>query len=167
MTKQIITTDQLFSEIISNLKVARMLPSIEHAIPGISHGIYDIEFDVYGILTYGSNEGIYLEMIIDGSFDREFKTGKQRIPIGTIKTLDSSDASMKEMALLMANFILEARRYVDTHEDELIRRGYLCKKPDANCGIYVSSKESAMAKSKEGYSVKDLYSGNILDVNTD
>lgn len=163
--QEIMTTDVLFNEVIDTLIKEGKLQNIDYALPYRGHEIYDIEYDIYGYLNYGGSEGIYLDLYIDGSFSEDVDEKNQRLSLGTIKTLDDSDRSLREMALLMADFMIESKKFTQKHHYELMRRGYLCGKAGRNPNIITYSIGKSRKYISEGYQVKDLRTGVLWKEN--
>lgn len=114
--------------------------------------LYDIEFDVKGDLHFGGNEGIYLFMYMDGIFQ---ENGERTIaPLITYKTLCEDKEALKMMAEIQAEFIWQARKWVDTNEDQLTRRGWRVKRKETDSVSFICYKnETLKRKIKEGYRV--------------
>lgn len=84
----------------------------------------DYKFDIVPKLTFGSNEGVYLAIYLEGSFD---STSSRSTRIGTIKTLDTDMDACRLMGALGGILMYHGRRYVNqeihryTPQQELIR----------------------------------------------
>ena len=115
------TTEELFEKINGILKEKGKLPDIldySHAI-GSPDPIEAYEFVLGYGLTYGADEGIYLDLWIkylEGN-------GKHIAAIGTYKTLYKDEDAMHTMALLLADFIIEEHSYVDENLDDFTWEG--------------------------------------------
>lgn len=115
------TTEELFGKINSILKEKGKLPDILdycHAI-GSSDPIRTYEFILGYGLTYGADEGVYLDLWIkylEGN-------GKHTAAIGTYKTLYKDEDAMHTMALLLADFIIEEHSYVNENLDDFTWEG--------------------------------------------
>ena len=115
------TTEELFGKINSILKEKGKLPDIldyGHAI-GSPDPIRTYEFVLGYGLTYGADEGIYLDLWIkylEGN-------GKHTAAIGTYKTLYKDEDAMHTMALLLADFIIEEHSYVNENLDDFTWEG--------------------------------------------
>lgn len=122
MQKKLYTTGTLFANVV-NLMIAEgtlrddCLSIIDYYLP--TRNVIPIKhygFNITGDLTYGGSEGIYLTMFVDGIIDKS--RGKERIHIGTFKTLKDDRDALKEMAVLMADFIYNGRKFVDSNIDD-------------------------------------------------
>ncbi len=117
------TNQELFKIIEENLKQNKCFPeNIEYSLPAHDEQkIRTYEFDFTNNLDYGGNEGIYLNLGI--RFKDEFKNWVH-MPLGTIKTLETSHKAMRYMAVLLADFLVEAHDFVDRHLDDFTWDGY-------------------------------------------
>lgn len=123
MKKRLYTTTELFKLIMAQLKEEGKVPNtLEYAIPDSEKSeLRDYEFDVLGVVNYGGNEGIYIDLFYRGNAGIGFK---DRQHIGTIKTLDRSDEAFHRMAALMADFQIAATRFIAAHLDDFTWTGY-------------------------------------------
>ena len=110
------TTEELFEKICSLLKEKGKLPDIldYHLGPIQPKPITNYAFDVRNNLDYGGSEGIYLDLTL------ECCEGKATCfkDLGTFKTLGTSDQDMHIMAALLADFMIEATRYINANLDD-------------------------------------------------
>lgn len=84
--KDIITSADLFKEIIEAVKNAGKWPDIiDYALPYDEVYLYDYECDPIFILKPGGSEGYYLDLGIRGCYSQTEKV--DLLGIGTIKTL--------------------------------------------------------------------------------
>ncbi len=100
MTKPM-TTVELFNKIYDILKEKGRIPDIleySHAA-GSPAPIKTYEYELGSKLAYGGNEGIYLDIWMEHS--------KQKQRIGIFKTLHENSEAMHIMAGLLADFIIE------------------------------------------------------------
>lgn len=119
MKKRLYTTATLFANVINKMKDENTLRDdlLDYYLP--TRTITPIKFYAFAIvgdLTYGGSEGIYLSMYVDGVIDRN--KGKERIHIGTFKTLRADRDALKEMAVLMADFIYNGTKFIDDNLDD-------------------------------------------------
>lgn len=77
------------------------------------------EFNIGNNLDYGSNESIYLYLWIEIYSNRENRIYE----LGTFKTLQEKEKAMHIMAGLLADFLIEARAYVNGHLDDFTWEG--------------------------------------------
>ena len=72
-------------------------------------------------LDYGGSEGIYLTLSADivREGDRH-----ETLLLGTAKTLDASDEAMRYMAVLLADFIVEAYNFIGDNREDFTFSGY-------------------------------------------
>lgn len=119
--KNPMTTEEYFNKICGILKEKGMMPDIldyglptYHPVPMKTY-----EFDIGNNLDYGGSEGIYLDIWIVYYEDGE----KHVNSIGTFKTLREDDEAMHIMAKLLADFIIEERRFVNANLDDFTWKG--------------------------------------------
>lgn len=163
MAKKLKTIQQLGNEILEELKKRKGLPDILESYGSNTVGeesqeeIYDIEFDVTATVSFGSCEGIFVCAYADGYFAKNPEERK-RILLFTAKTLDVSQAAAETMGQLAGKCVFVGGEYIEAHKNELVRRGYECRKsPDSKLALIVSTKERAKEYKAKGYSVFDLY----------
>ena len=83
------------------------------------------EFDVIPRVSFGGNEGIYLDIMLEaGDNTSVFSTGKGKICLGTYKTLLTDKERYKKMAVLGAEFVFELSDYVAKHMEDFNWTGY-------------------------------------------
>jgi len=113
------TTTEYFQKICEILQTKNLwFSDLDYALPSrFPAPIKIVEFTEINQLEYGGSEGIYLSIGI------HMKTG-ENYPLGIFKTLRTDDQAMKEMALLLANFLIESRNYVNSHIDDFTWTGY-------------------------------------------
>lgn len=159
--KKIKTFKDLISEIEKNIG---QYPNIidYHRINNEREQILDIEFDLVSEVIFGSSEGIFLNIYIKGSYDRNYT--EQNTLIFTAKTLYEDDISFKTMSILGAEMVLAGRKIINNQADDYIRRGYYCKKSEKDkFGVICQTLEAAQNKKSKGYIwIKDLYSEKII-----
>ena len=85
------------------------------------------EFEVYSKIMYGSSEGAYLDVIIEGKYDEEQPSPFTNLTIGVIKTLDSSDEAIYKLYQLAAEIFIKANRFVYDNLDDFTWLGYKVK----------------------------------------
>lgn len=141
-------TEEFFNKIYGILKEKDLIPDIlDYSLPS-SHPtpITTYEFDLKNNLSYGGNEGIYLDLWIE--YD---KNNKARV--GTFKTLLQDREAMRTMALLLADFIVEEYTYVNANLDDFTWEGADVYVFDENgkklFGYSCSSMEAALKKKDE------------------
>lgn len=163
MAKKLKTIQQLGNEILEELKKRKGLPDILESYGSNTVGeesqeeIYDIEFDVTATVSFGSCEGIFVCAYADGYFAKNPEERK-RILLFTAKTLDVSQATAETMGQLAGKCVFVGGEYIEAHKNELVRRGYECRKsPDSKLALIVPTKERAKEYKAKGYSVFDLY----------
>ena len=143
------TTEELFNKICNILKAKGRLPDIleyesatRNPVPIMTYAC-----ELGSKLTYGGNEGIYLDLWIEYSSIRE----KPRQKLGVFKTLHESSDAMHTMAGLLADFIIEESAYVNAHLDDFTWEGvdiYAFDKDGKQCGLgfTYSTMEDALTK---------------------
>lgn len=70
-----------------------------------------VEWDTIGIVNFGGNEGIFLDLYARGDTGNEQK----KIPLGTYKTLRESKEAFKAMGDLNAEFVFAVNSFVNGH----------------------------------------------------
>lgn len=128
------TTEQLFKEIKNILIASGEMPDnmLDYAISTHdSVQIRDCEFDVKMDVHFGGNEGIYLNMYLEGNIGKDNEP-HGRYLLGTFKTLYEDEEALQKMALLGASFIWEARSYIDANLNDFIWTGYSVIGTDEN-----------------------------------
>ena len=116
--------------------------------------IVDSEFDLKVDLHYGSVEGIYLYMSIEGYFSNDpYHEVKEFVMV--FKTLRTDDDAMYKMAALQASCMIACKKHLEEHASDYERRGYRCTKV-GTAGIHCETKERALYYVAQGYNVTDL-----------
>lgn len=128
------TTDDLFNNICDSLKEKGKWPEILDYALGENER-YAVELKTSDIelknnLDYGGSEGIYLDLWLD-IYDEENSTSN-KVKFGTFKTLEDGDKAMHIMATLLADFILEEKRYVREHRADFNWKGMCFYPADEN-----------------------------------
>lgn len=128
--KKPMTTENLFNRIYDILKEKGRLPDIlEYGSPTRNPvPVTTYEYELVGKLAYGGNEGIYLDIWMEYSADRE----KPRQKLGGFKTLYESSDAMRTMAGLLADFIIEEYAYVNANLDDFTWEGVEIRVFDKN-----------------------------------
>ncbi len=126
------------------------------------------EFEVHPKIMYGSSEGAYLDVIIEGRYDEEQTSPYTNLTIGVIKTLDSSDEAIYKLYKLAAEIFIKANRFVYKNLDDFTWLGYRVKiKPEDNCHYEISTTERIVEKL---YQLKkwgtDISKVSITDLST-
>ena len=75
-------------------------------------------FDIETVVKWGSNEGIYCDVYIVGSYDEETIKTRNRLHIGTIKTLVESEAQMMRMYHMAGLIYLLGTKYINEIIDD-------------------------------------------------
>ena len=106
------TNQKLFNQIVENLREDGKLPDIlEYSEPTlVEKEINPYDLDCHGTLSFGGNEGIYVDVYLAG-YPKNFK-------LGTFKTLRDDKESWDIMAQLMADFQWECGRFINEHYGE-------------------------------------------------
>lgn len=116
--------------------------------------IVDSEFDLKVDLHYGSVEGIYLSMSIQGYFSSDpYHEVKEFVMV--FKTLRTDDDAMYKMASLQASCMIACKKHLEEHASDYERRGYRCTKAGAT-SIHCETKNRALYYLAQGYNVTDL-----------
>lgn len=114
MSKKLYTTADLFNTIVNLMKEENTLLDIldYHLQTSSPTPITHYAFDIVGDLQFGANEGIYLMMYLEGNITKKDKE-YNRIHIGTFKTLRRDRAALKQMSVLMSDFIWNGYQFVN------------------------------------------------------
>lgn len=170
--KNIVKTNAFFESIMEKVEIPTGL-ELDYAIPDKFNveELLDDEFDIVGCLKFGGCEGIYLDIILEGNFDKACT--EKRLHIGTIKTLSTSDDAFKKMTLLMAEFTIKGRNWMNDNQNLLLRRGYCVQvKKDGEyvpwliCTTLERAMEIAKKETedkKKEIQIFDLYYQKIVD----
>lgn len=126
------------------------------------------EFEVHPKIMYGSSEGAYLDVIIEGRYDEEQPSPYTNLTIGVIKTLDSSDEAIYKLYKLASEIFIKANRFVYKNLDDFTWLGYRVKiKPEDNCSYEIDTTERVVEKL---YQLKkwgtDISKVSITDLST-
>lgn len=70
----------------------------------------DYRFDVVPHIRFGSNEGVYLSLMLEGSFD---STDSRKAVLGTLKTLRTDLEACRLMGVLGGALMYHARQYIE------------------------------------------------------
>lgn len=118
MKKTPMTNGQLFDIINKQLEADGLIPEIldYSAVDRDSIPIKSYSFDVIGVVNFGGNEGIYLDVYAKGYVRNA--DAPETIRLGVYKTLDDSKAAFKIMSDLNAEFVFHARDYINAHLDD-------------------------------------------------
>lgn len=150
------TNQGLFDTVVEVLKEQGKLPDIldyslhENNLKELS----DYQFNCTYKLDYGGSEGIYLDCYIEGICGEDDKYS--RVPLGTFKTLSTSEEAMVEMGKLAGFFTFALSKYVNSNLDDFSWKGFevkFCKEDGSYAfGYSYSTKEKAMQRADENKS---------------
>lgn len=145
------TTADLFDKICDILKEKGLHPDIlDYALAASTpKPITNYEYSLRNNLDYGGSEGIYLDLWIET--DTAF--GRQRVELGTFKTLEANRDAMHIMANLLADFIVEESAYVNAHLDDFCWEGMkvsVFDRDEKELGWYYTCKDMENALKKKG-----------------
>lgn len=113
---------ELFNAILDRARVAGDLIDIDQILdyclpnkeepesPDRDQYLTDYRFNIIPHLQFGSCEGIYLDLLLEGSFDA---TDRTRLPIGTIKTLGEDQEACELMGRLCGLLMFHGNAYVN------------------------------------------------------
>ena len=166
--KKVKTVQDLGEDILLQLKTDHLYQAdlLEYAITAPQREkIYNNEFDLVGDLRYGANEGIYLDIYIQGDYSAnpgEFV--KRRVL--TFKTLRVDNEALYDMAKLQASCMIVFNSYMRENASAYERRGYKCVRQKdgvkGKAAIFCESEEKAKMYKKQGYAVTELLTGEDL-----
>lgn len=123
--KDVISSGELFNEIISAVKESGKWPEpdvIDYALPHDETGLYDYNFNPHFTLVAGANEGYYLELGIRGCYSLTEKY--DFASLGTIKTLQTGEAAIRQMAALYGECLIAYEKIMDKNLDSFTRKGF-------------------------------------------
>ena len=114
--KTLYTTTQLFNTINRKLKEDGLLPDIlEYGLAGREElPVKTISWDTIGIVNFGGNEGIYLDISLEGDIGDD----RDKVHLGTYKTLDRNKDAFKKMGDLNAEFVFALDAFVKEHWED-------------------------------------------------
>lgn len=119
MRKKPMMISEFFHAVDSILKAEGKIPAgIETAQPCLSSMDRELRTTSWTILhtaAYGSNEGIYLDLAIQG---RIADGAEGRFDLGLYRTLSTHDEDMYAMAKLGADFYMMGLRYLQDHFED-------------------------------------------------
>lgn len=159
------TTDGLFKEIITALKVTGKYPAdiLDYAnSAGEDLPIKTTEFSPVCMLDFGGSEGIYLDVGIH--FGRE----AEECRLGTFKTLYENEDAMETMGKLMGDFVYQRRKFVCHNYDAFDRSGFSVRGVNANgeeghYSLLADTLEGAEKRIPELTGNKEFVKGIIFD----
>lgn len=99
------------------------------------------EWDFGNHLEFGGNEGIYLTMYAESREDN--------ICLGTFKTLRDTPEAMHIMANLLADFIIEGKKFVNANLDDFTWEGYKVSAKSTGWSYDCGTLERAKIRYKE------------------
>lgn len=136
MRKKPYKAEELFEEICKRITVPDILDYYQ-GWRWDDQEITNYEWDFGNHLEFGGNEGIYLTMYAR-SRDKE-------IILGTFKTLLETSEAMHIMANLLADFIIEGKKFVNANLDDFTWEGFNVKEK----GACISRDCSTLERAKE------------------
>ena len=123
MRKEPYMTDEFFNAVISRLKDNGQIPNNIDYIRATDspEPIRTDEFSITNNLDFGGSEGAYLDLAIrivddDGN--------KAVFPLGCIKTLEEGQEGLRNLAVILADFIYEVRQFYQENWDDFLWNGY-------------------------------------------
>lgn len=119
---------ELFLMLKESLKKEGLIPEdlLDYSCAGSdSELILSEEFDVIPRIVHGSNEGIYMDVMLDtGDETRVFSSHKPHLRLGTFKTLRTDKEAYIRMSVLGAEFVYALHTYVRENMDEFNWTGF-------------------------------------------
>ena len=81
--------------------------------------LYCCDFDVIGDVVYGSSEGIYGDIYLYGSWNKDAKGNpfRSRMRVYSLKTLETSKEAYIGMGMLVTLICFYANEFIRTHLD--------------------------------------------------
>ncbi len=144
--------DEFFNKVTENIEVPDYIEYVSaDRYPTGSNGyapadsyIRNYEFDVFTRTAYGSNEGIYTDVYIQGKYSAE---DSDTVHIGTIKTLYSGEEYLRKMYDFAATIYIEARNFINLNIEDFTWLGYNIQlSPGANYYYEVMTEERIIEK---------------------
>lgn len=92
----------------------------DYALPSTKNKdveINTIYFDVVSVVSFGTSEGIYLDLYIQGEYNSDCADG--RIHLATYKTLYETDIAYITTGVYGCEFCLAARKFLNEHWAEI------------------------------------------------
>ena len=118
----------LFLMVKEALKKDGLMPDdiLDYSIAGSDcEMILSEEFDVIPRIVHGSNEGIYMDIILDaGNGSGVFSSSEPYIRLGTFKTLQTDKNAYVKMSILGAEIVYAVHAYVRENMDEFNWTGF-------------------------------------------
>ena len=123
MRKKPYTAGELFNEIIKDIPAPDFIEFARpSAKPYCDTLIKTYSFNIYTRIVYGSNEGIYADVMLQGQYDIE--QGAPDLCIGVIKTLRSDDEAVEEMYKYCSKIFIKGTRFVNDNLDDFTWLGF-------------------------------------------
>jgi hypothetical protein len=163
MRKKPFTAGELFNEIIKDIETPSIVDFARPSSKGDTPITY-YAFNLYTRVMYGSNEGIYADVCIYGRFDIE--PGYRDLCIGTIKSLNTDDESVKKIYDYCAEIFLKGSKFIEDNLDELTWLGYRIEYSPTYQTEVASTDiipKSISTRIKRGYNPSEL---KIMDLST-
>lgn len=130
-----------------------------------SMDVCDSDIWVSGDLRFGNNEGIYLDISLDGYYSIDNPNTCCHKQLLTFKTLYETKDALYEMAKLQASCMIALREHLAEHADDYERRGYKCIKPakqnEVSVSVYCETKERTEKYREQSYLVMNLLTGKL------
>lgn len=166
-------SNELFHIIMDQLKEKELLPDIldyYFVDDRNTAEIRNYEWDTIGIVKFGGNEGIYLDVYAVGGVSKEGNSEKVRL--GVFKTLDRSKDAFKRMSELNAEIVFLMRDFVNGHISDFEWSGFnftFYNKAGTEVGCYSTSnieqaESSIRSKFDWGDKYDDLDHAVIVDM---
>ena len=168
--KKKISYEDIMNEVVSSLEKEGLLPKhldyicVEKHDDFVKSKITNIDYsdrlDLKFRLDYGSSEGIYLNV---EAYDFRYPYSDKWVNVLTIKTLNTDDSSMCDMANIIGNIVIKYRQFISENRELLNRVGYrISAKKDKNDKASVSY--SGLSKSTIKENLEDMMK-NFSDYN--
>jgi len=122
------TTKEFFDVLVERVKELGLMPKnlVDYALGSGERKIISDEIEVFFSLEFGSSEGMYMTVYVNGDCLDYAEHPMEKI--GTVKTLNTDIYSARQMSILGADLKFTARDLVRDNEDDFIFKG---------CQIYV------------------------------
>lgn len=111
------TNQEFFTELCARVDLPKIL---DYSLANSSNiEIRSYECSFWNSLNFGTNEGIYLEIGLE-----YFAPKHTVIPLGTFKTLETSQEAMRDMARLHADLTYVMYHFMNEHLEDFEWEGY-------------------------------------------
>lgn len=119
-------SNELFQIIMDQLKEENLLPDnldYYHVDDRNTVEVRDYEWDTIGVVKFGGNEGIYLDVYAIGEVSQRGNQ-QEKVRLGVFKTLDRSKEAFKRMGDLNAEIVFLMTNFINSNICDFEWSGY-------------------------------------------